>query len=95
MHSISNMVNEDQLAIVNDVVCPQLVMSTKDEPTDWKPSGLIEKTLAAKPFSGSNEFHLFAQEAHGFVTRGDTSIEHTKYAIMDVIDKMVSFVKKL
>lgn len=89
------MVKEDQTEVVNLASCAQLVLSTKDEPAEWKPQGLVEKTLSSKPCATGNEFHLYAQEAHGFVTRGDTSIDHTKYAVGDAIEKMVAFVYKV
>lgn len=95
VHAICGMVSDNQLTIVNGVTCPQLVISTKDEPTDWKPNGLVQTTLAAKEFGAANEFYLYENEAHGFVPRGDTSIEHTKVAIEEVIDKIVCFVNKV
>ena len=95
VHSICSMVKDNQMAIVNGVTCPQLVIATKDEPADWKPNGLVQKALADKEFAAANEFYLYDQESHGFVPRGDTNIEHTKVAIGEAINKIVCFVNKV
>ena len=95
VHSIGSMVKDDPMAIVNSVACAQFVAATKDEPSDWKPNGKVQHMLSSKPFADANEFYVYSNEAHGFLTRGDTKHEHTQRAIGDTIEKMVSFVNKV
>lgn len=62
---------------------------------DWQPNGKVETMLGAQGFGGASEFYLYSHEEHGFLTRGDTKLEHTTVAIGEVIDKMVVFVNKV
>jgi dienelactone hydrolase len=91
--TLSPRFNEKEMDHVNAVNCPQFVACTKQEPASWKPNGIVEQTLAKKPFGTKNEFLLY-NEDHGFFTRGDTKNEKTRLAIQDCLNKMVAFIKK-
>ncbi len=86
--------NERDTDIVELVNCPQFVASTKGEPASWKPGGEIEAQLQRKPFAASNEFYVYEEEVHGFVTRGDLKNVTTNHAILDCLNKILSFLRK-
>jgi dienelactone hydrolase len=94
VNTIAPRFSEKEMEIVKAVNCPQFVAATKHEPANWKPGSTVEQAVNAKPFAAQNEFYLYNNESHGFVTRGDSSIEATRLAIQDCLNKIVAFIKK-
>ncbi len=48
-----------------------------------------------KPFAANCEYYTYETEAHGFFTRGDTKLDHTREAIDEILSNIVEFVKKV
>lgn len=95
LHNLAVFYSEDAMALVRGVECPQMIASTKDEPSSWKPGGIVEKTLRDHVAIGSKcELYVYPREAHGFFTRGDTSNENTRAAIEDLLNKSIAFIHK-
>jgi dienelactone hydrolase len=84
---------DNEMDLVSGVECPQLIVSTYNEPNDWKPGGKVEKALVAK-FGDDCEIYAFNTEKHGFFTRGDTKKETTRLAVEDCLYKSIAFIRK-
>lgn len=95
LHSLASIYKEDAMYLVRGVECPQLIASSKNEPSSWKPGGDVEKTLRSIPdIGGKCECYVYSSEAHGFFTRGDTKNEVTCKAIEDLLNKSIHFIHK-
>lgn len=67
----------------NQILSPQLVIATMQEPDEVKEGGIMEDILEAK-FEDS-VFKTFNDMSHGFVTRGNTSDAAIKAAVDESI----------
>lgn len=94
VHSLAGRFNEKEIDIVERVNCPQFVAATKNEPSSWKPGGEIQSLLSKKAFAQHNEFVVYDQMSHGFVTRGDTKDKATREAIQDCLTKIIHYLHK-
>lgn len=88
---LAGLYEEKEMDIVKNVRCPQLILSTRSEPRSWKPSGVVETTL--KEQGVICEFHLYQQETHGFFTRGNKQVAHTKQSMNDCLKRIITFVQ--
>jgi dienelactone hydrolase len=80
--------------IVKKVRCPQFVMSSNQEPADWKPGGKVEEWLKAKTFSVPSKV-IHYNQTHGFVTRGDLKKENEARDMRDAILQTADYVKSV
>ena len=92
--SLAKRFGEDQEVIVRKVTCPQLVLSTSEEPVEWKPAGKMEEILKeicppSFPFQPFVEYH----QTHGFVTRGDLKNEKVASDMRGAIYRTAEFLK--
>lgn len=74
--SVSYLLSEREMEIVDAVACPQMVASTIEESHHWKPQGRIQKFFGSKMFGPACEFYLYRDQHHGFFTRGDTKVRY-------------------
>jgi dienelactone hydrolase len=92
--TIGDLFHESTDEIVNAIYCPQLVLSSKNEPNDWQPEGKVSKELNKKGFTIPNEFYTYNQ-THGFVARGDLSNSNVARDARDAVSKMIVFLNKI
>jgi hypothetical protein len=78
-------------AIVRGVTCPQLVLSTRSEPTEWRSGGQVSTWLAEATDSSSAVVDLPPSLAHGFATRGDTGKKEVREGVRQVVTQALAF----
>ncbi|OQR91671.1 hypothetical protein THRCLA_08917 [Thraustotheca clavata] len=60
--------------IAEGINSPQLILAAGNDP-DWvKPGGIVQKTLAAKPFGNKCKSVAYENMTHGWMCRGDITI---------------------
>lgn len=93
VHSCAFFKGENKWDIVKSVCVPQMVLSTKWEPADWRPGGKVESILAQKGElpEQSCTFKIFPNQRHGFFTRGDIQKENVKKDVDKAFDLTLEF----
>eukprot|EP00434_Breviolum_minutum_P022658 symbB.v1.2.019995.t1/scaffold1657.1/size107422/4 len=93
--SVHNLVlrwGEVQEELLEAVRVPQLVLSSKDEPGEWKPGGKAEGFL--KKNSTGHIFKEFPSMSHGFVPRGNLDDPTTKMEVARAMEYIKGFLCK-
>ena len=70
---------------------PQLLIATKQEGVEVKPGGVIETKLKSRLGSNKVTFKSYENMSHGFVTRGDASVEEIKTAFLETVKMTYDF----
>ena len=79
---------DDQDHVLAAISCPQLILSSSNEPKSWQPDGHVIATVKAKfPVS---EAHTYKQ-SHGWVVRGDLQNKAVANDMRDALQKATDF----
>lgn len=92
VHTMAMRWGEDQEELLRKVKVPQLVLSSKDEPGDWKPGGKAEEVFNKN--SAGHVFKEFGSMSHGFVTRGDLKDGNTQVEVARAMEYITGFLCK-
>jgi len=66
---------EDLYEVLEEVACPQLVVTASDDSVNDKKDGLAWRVWKSMAWSKKSEFKEFSDVKHGFLLRGDRSVE--------------------
>jgi len=71
---VENLLQEKLYAVLDEVQCPQLVLTAGEDSPNEKPGGLASKVWGVMPFGPQCELRVYPDMQHGWTTRGDLRI---------------------
>jgi len=87
----SNLLNQGLYALLDEVGCPQLVLTAGQDHDNEKKGGLAQKVWSVMPFGDKCEFREYPDMAHGWVTRGDTRDPKVANAAKAALNSVIGF----
>jgi dienelactone hydrolase len=85
---------EDDLALVEKIRCPVMMLNAAEDPVQQGPDGAYHNILKAKSFGGECVFKVFGKAHHGWTTRGDISNPDIKAALSEFMEITSAFLLK-
>jgi len=85
---------EDLYEVFEEVSCPQLVVTSKDDCPNEKPGGLAERIFKSCSFGKNCEFKNLQETSHGFLLTGDRSIEAVARQSKETMNSVLAFLNK-
>jgi len=86
-----NILNEKLYEVLDEVGCPQLVLTAGDDHPNEKPGGLAAKVWGVMSFGGSCVFRCYPDMVHGWTVRGDMRDEAVSNAARAAFAAMKGF----
>jgi len=83
---------EDLYEVLEEVSCPQLVVTTKDDCPNEKPGGLAERIFKSCSFGKNCEFLELSDLTHGFLLTGDRSLEAVARQSKSTMNSVLAFI---
>jgi len=84
---------EDMYEVLEEVSCPQLMLSCRNNCPNEKPGGLASNVFNASPFGKQCEFEELNM-LHGFLLEGDRSVEDIAVTVRVTINRTLEFLNK-
>jgi len=85
---------EDMYEVLEEVGCPTLMLTCRNNCPNEKPGGLASNVFNASPFGKQCEFEELNNMAHGFLLEGDRSIENIAVTARLTMKRVAEFFKK-
>lgn len=83
-----------ELELAKSVKCPQLLQPAGNDPDNLKEGGEVWNALKGLPDIGDKmELHVFPDQAHGWVSRGDVTKDETQRDVKAAMENAVKFLK--
>eukprot|EP00090_Calanus_glacialis_P010734 TRINITY_DN19192_c0_g1_i1.p1 TRINITY_DN19192_c0_g1~~TRINITY_DN19192_c0_g1_i1.p1 ORF type:complete len:253 (-),score=69.10 TRINITY_DN19192_c0_g1_i1:79-837(-) len=86
-----NMLNEKMYEVLDEVGCPQLVLTAGEDHSNEKPGGLADKVWGVMSFGGSCVLRSYPDMMHGWTVRGDMRDQAVNNAATAAFNAMKGF----
>merc|ERR1719369_80160 len=86
-----DLLNEKLYEVLDEVGCPQLVLTAGEDHPNEKPGGLAAKVWGVTPIGPDCELRVYQDMVHGWMTRGDIRDEMVNNAARAGFNSMLWF----
>jgi len=88
---VTEVLGEDVYELLEEVTCPQLLLTAGNDHDNEKKAGLADKIWGCMPFGDKCQYREYPDMVHGWVTRGDTRNIEVANAAKAALNSLLAF----
>jgi len=92
--NVCYLVGEDRQKLCDTANCPLLMLTAGNDFNDVKEGGMLHEAINKTKYGDSSVFSTIPTMIHGWVNRGDTSIDTIKVEVEGALNEAVTFLSK-